>query len=188
MRAEMTPRTCTAKCRESELKRPSGACGSRRHLPRPNQGRFPRSLSRSCPPAPRTGEVLGVGIQAKAPFRACSRIEVPLAPDFPACVVSASLALFALLRCFGLGPQAGLRFGHTVFGSVRREWPRHAKFFAAESETARAVARRRFRAQGAFRRQTHPWMRWSYNASAFVLLTIRSILPCGNLRWALNCF
>ena len=68
--------------------------------------------------------------------------------------------------------------------------PGTQKCFATESETAkaaRAVARRRFRAQVGFRRQTYQWMRWSYNASAFVLLTIRSILRCGDLRWALNC-
>ena len=64
------------------------------------------------------------------------------------------------------------------------------KCFATESETAkaaRAVARRRFLAQVGFRRQTYAWMRWSYNASAFVLLTMRSILPRRNLRWALDC-
>ena len=68
--------------------------------------------------------------------------------------------------------------------------PGTQKCFATESETAKAasaVARRRFRAQVGFRRQTYAWMRWSYNASAFVLLTIRSILPCGNLRLEPDC-
>jgi hypothetical protein len=62
----------------------------------------------------RPGEVLGVGVHARAFYRTCSRIELPRS-DFLAGLVGVDFSLFGFLRRFRLCPLAGLSFGHVFF-------------------------------------------------------------------------
>ena len=71
-------------------------------------------LSRPRRPPSRPGEVLGVGIHARAFYRTGSRIELSR-PDFWAGSVGVGFSLSGFLRRFRLCPLAGPSFGHVFF-------------------------------------------------------------------------
>ena len=71
-------------------------------------------LSRQRRPPFRPGEVLGVGIHARAFYRTWSRIEPPRL-DFLAGPVGVGFSLSGFLPRFRLCPLAGLSFGHVFF-------------------------------------------------------------------------
>jgi hypothetical protein len=62
----------------------------------------------------RPGEVLGVGIHARALYRTCAPIELPR-PDFLAGSLGVGFPLFGFLPRFRLCPFACLSFGHVCF-------------------------------------------------------------------------
>ncbi len=71
-------------------------------------------LSRARRPPFRPGEILDVGVHARAFYRTCSRIELP-GLDFLAGSVGVGFSLSGFLRRFRLCPLAGPSFGHAVF-------------------------------------------------------------------------
>ena len=71
-------------------------------------------LSRPRRAAFRAGEVLDVGIHARAFYRTCTGIELP-GLDSLAGPVGAGFSLPGFLRRFRLCTLAGLRFGHVFF-------------------------------------------------------------------------